>query len=128
MILVACLPLLAAPLRTEAEVFQGVLARIDNNGDGTISPAEYLVVDPVGAFADLDTDGSGGIDVGELGAWVKRTQPRELGSAPPPAPKARTAAPAPAPTGLNPWLAGAAVLGGLGVGLGAGVLARRRRR
>lgn len=129
MILLACLPLLAAPLRTEGEVIQEVLARIDTDRDGVISSSEYGVVDPTGAFADLDADADGGIDAAELAAWVKRTQPRETDGAPPPAEAARRPTPAPvaAPTGLNPWLAGGALAGGLGLGLVVGLIARRRR-
>ncbi|MES2644830.1 MAG: choice-of-anchor X domain-containing protein [Myxococcota bacterium] len=71
-------PGLATGLPTEAEVFAGVLARFDADGNGTISEPEYTRFDTAANFASIDQDASGGIDQDELTAWVKVTQPRPL--------------------------------------------------
>ena len=72
-----CLPI-AMALPTESEVFGGVLARIDQDADGTLTPAEYTRVDDVTPFSALDQDADGRIDLTELTAYVKVTQPRPM--------------------------------------------------
>lgn len=69
---------MALALPTESEVFAGVLHHIDQNGDGGISAAEYARVDDATPFSSLDHDGDGNVDVAELTAFVKLTQPRPM--------------------------------------------------
>src|SRR5437870_964029 len=72
----------ASALRSEQEVFQEVFRRIDTDGDGVITPAEYAIVDYRHTYAEIDRDASGGIDLAELTAWVKLTQPRPMDRGP----------------------------------------------
>lgn len=148
----------ALALPTEREVFAAVLARIDVNADAFVTPGEYARVDDVTPFSALDADADGRVDVAELTAWVKVTQPRPLdrpvtrsatvartprssgspgvGASPAPSPAAPSpAAPSLATSpliepGSPAWLVVAvAVLGGgTALGLGAALGARGRRR
>lgn len=68
----------ALALPTESEVFAGVLHGIDQNGDGGIAEAEYARVDDATPFSSLDHDGDGNVDLAELTAFLKVTQPRPM--------------------------------------------------
>ena len=142
-----------AALPTEDEVFLAVLARIDADGDGALTAAEYAVVDASpSTFAELDTDRDGHIRPGELRDWVLLTQPRPMdrppqtagvlanaGRAPTPAVGFASTAPAAAvvtPPAASPWPRRVVALGTM-TALAAAALAwilrparsgRRRRR
>lgn len=67
---------LAGGLPTEEEVFARALARMDKDGDGKVSAAEYAPFDNTDTFGDIDKNGDGAFDAAELGAWTLYTQPR----------------------------------------------------
>lgn len=90
---------LALALPTEGEVFASLLARIDTDGNGRLSPAEYTRVDDVTPLSALDLDASGDIDVDELAGFVKVTPPRPGGR--PAAPGSSAVGP-PGPPGVAP--------------------------
>ena len=73
-----CVAYALASMPTEPELFASVLARIDLDGNGTLSQAEYLRVDGATNFAAMDADRDNVVTAVELAAWVKVTQPRPM--------------------------------------------------
>lgn len=63
----------AAALPSAAQVFAGVVADVDRNGDGRIQPDEYARVGDADGFARIDADHDGAMDAGELQAWTEAT-------------------------------------------------------
>ncbi len=61
-----------------------VLARADTDHDGTLSQAEYAVVDDASGFLELDADRDGAVRLDELDAWVHLAEPRPEDQAPNP--------------------------------------------
>lgn len=76
MCLLLIAPSLAAGLLTETEVFARVFSRFDTDGNGSISATEHAQFGSPEAFAVIDLDSSGAIDLAELTTWIKSTQPR----------------------------------------------------
>ncbi|MSP56781.1 MAG: hypothetical protein EXR69_14445 [Myxococcales bacterium] len=72
-------PVGAGPITLEPEVFAAFLARLDEDGSGALSSAEYLVAGAAGDFASTDSDGDGLVTVAELTVWVRVTTPRPEG-------------------------------------------------
>lgn len=112
-------------------VYARLLARLDLDHDGTLSPAEYARVDDAANFGSLDLDDDGHIDVAELRTYVELTPPRPRTSeAPPslpgPVPAATVPAHTQAPASRLGWYAAAALAGGAAFGIGA-LFGRRRR-
>lgn len=66
----------SAALPTEAQVFATALARMDADGDGRLTAAEYGRFDGQANFVRMDTDRDGAVTAAELAAWVKITPPR----------------------------------------------------
>jgi len=149
------LPALAlADVPSEPELFAALLARMDADGDGQLSRAEYTPFDGSSTFDDIDANRDVSISAAELGAWVKVTQPRPLDRPPrtvaaiasgegtpsfaslPVAPSVAAEGSPPAPTdGSTParWLTRVLVLGTMTIvaAVGASVIFRtptRRRR
>lgn len=75
------LALAHAKLPTEAEIFAGVVAQVDRDGDGRIDREEYARVGDPTEFPKIDLDGNGEIDATEL-AWSTRITPVVPGVAP----------------------------------------------
>ncbi len=76
LLLLPALALSAVP--SEQDLFAALLARMDADGDGELSRAEYTPFDGSSTFDDIDADRDGSVSAAELGAWVKVTQPRPL--------------------------------------------------
>jgi hypothetical protein len=134
----ACV-LTASPGTPEA-VFEGLLAQMDRDGNGSLDAQEHALLDEQGDFSALDSDGSGGVSAVELGQWVRVTQPRPDArlthrASPPAVPGQAGAGPRPiAAAGAVPptrsrlqglWLGLGLVAAGLA---GAALLGRRRSR
>ena len=59
---------------THPEAFAGVLKRLDRNGDGRVTEAEYIA--PKGPpFATADQDGDGNLSAAEVETMMIRTDP-----------------------------------------------------
>lgn len=61
---------------TESEVFAGVVDRIDDDGDGTISRAEWMRYSPEALlFDEFDFDGDAALDADEIGTMFTHVHP-----------------------------------------------------
>ncbi len=60
---------------SEARALAPALARLDADGDGTLSAAEFASAAHGVSFAMLDTDSSGQITTAELAAWMRKADP-----------------------------------------------------
>ena len=61
---------------TEMDVYEEVLARIDQDGDGKISESEFkLFSGKQQSFRSLDTDGNDMLDAREVGQAVMNSEP-----------------------------------------------------
>lgn len=116
------LSLAAAALPTELALFERVVAELDQDGDRSLSAAEYARVADAQGFAVVDRDGSGGIDADELRAHTLVTPigPGHGAVAPASVPAA-AAAPA-----VDARLVGLGLVIGA-LGLAAGLVLGRRR-
>lgn len=83
--------LLMGALPGALDVAEGVLSRMDANGDGQLSEAEYSRFDERGSFSSVDQDKNGEITAVELQTWIRLTDPARNprphpGTSTPPAP------------------------------------------
>lgn len=124
------LRLATAALPTEAEVYAGVIADVDRNGDGRIDAAEYARVGDAADVATIDVDRSGDIDAPELAAYTGSTPVALRVVHAGPGVRAPAATPPAAPDGSRGVWIGAGVAGALLAGASAAWLGRRggRRR
>ena len=150
-------PATAGPAFSEDVVWADLMATLDLDSDGSISPAELERKADSRHFATIDLDHDGAITVDELAEWVRVTPPRPEQSAlirapdaapptapptppsasvPPPSAAAAPATPAatpstsapPAPAGASPLRWAAGAVVVLGVlSLVGGLLIRRSR-
>lgn len=61
---------------TQDQVFAAALARFDQNGDGSLSGAEYQIYGDASEFAATDANADGTVSGEEFRTWLLYTQPR----------------------------------------------------
>ena len=66
----------ARPAEPELPGAAAVLARVDVDRDGQLSPREYASVDDAEGFREIDTNRDGAITRTELGDWLALAEPR----------------------------------------------------
>ncbi len=89
----------AGSFGTRADAFDAFNARLDGDGDGALSPAEYALTGDPSTFSQLDVDANGQVTPLELRLWVTLTDPRP--ATPPLAPDAAGEPPPPERTARN---------------------------
>lgn len=66
---------LLGALPTASQAVGRALAKMDADGDGVVSAAEYAPFDERGSFAGMDQDHNGQVDTAELATWLRVTDP-----------------------------------------------------